>query len=184
MKKFHKLIGFILSLTIATLISGCGGGGDTSTTASSTTGTVALSVTDAPTEDENVKGVFVTFTALRYVYADTNESNNSWQDVNLGEPVTVDLLALQDGNTSLLNTVNLPAGEIEHVRFVLDLNNCYVLLEGNITETLTIPSGDQTGYKAIGGFTIPAGGTVNITADFDLRKSLVINKNFYKLNHF
>ena len=182
MKKFHKLIGFILSLTIATLISGCGGGGDTSTTASSTTGTVALSVTDAPTEDENVKGVFVTFTALRYVYADTNESNNSWQDVNLGEPVTVDLLALQDGNTSLLNTVNLPAGEIEHVRFVLDLNNCYVLLEGNITETLTIPSGDQTGYKAIGGFTIPAGGTVNITADFDLRKSLVINKNFYKLN--
>ena len=216
MKRFHKLIVIVLSLTIMTLVSGCGGGsGDTSAATNPDTtintgtdtstgtdtdtdagtnpdtdtdtniGTVAMSLTDAPTDDEDIKGVFVTFTALRYQYEDTNESNESdggWQDVNLSEPRTVDLLALQDGNTTLLDQTDLPAGVINHVRFVLDIDNCYVELEGNITEMLTVPSGDQTGYKAIGGFTIPAGGTVNVTADFDLRKSLVINKNKYLLN--
>lgn len=230
MKRFHKLIGIVLSLTMITLISGCSGGSDTPTATNTdnttptaintgetetstdanigsttnsdetssptvtnsdetssdiTTGTVALSLTDAPTDDESIKGVYVTFTALRYQYKnvdESNESDNGWQDVNLSEPRTVDLLALQDGNTTLLNQTDLPAGEIDHVRFVLDVDNCYVLLEGNITEMLTVPSGDQTGYKAIGGFTIPAGGTISVTADFDLRKSLVINKNKYLLN--
>jgi len=157
---------------------------DVDTSVAKNIGTVTLSITDAPTEDEIIKGVFVTFTALRYQYADTNESNESdenWQDVNLSEPRTVDLLALQNGSTTLLDQTDLPSGVIEHVRFVLDTENCYVELEGNIAEKLIVPSGDQTGYKAIGGFTIPTGGIVNVTADFDLRKSLVINKKKYLL---
>ncbi len=147
-------------------------------------GTVTLSLTDAPADDEVITGVFVTFTGLRYQYADTNESNESdenWEDVNLSEPRTVDLLALQNGNTTLLDQTDLPSGTIDHVRFVLDTENCYVELEGNITEKMIIPSGNQTGYKAIGGFTVPTGGVVNVTADFDLRKSLVINKKKYLL---
>ena len=105
MKFFHKLIGFVLSLTIMTLISGCGGGGGTTT--ASNTGQILLNLTDAPTDDENVKGVYVTFNALRYQYAD---SNDSWQDVDLNESRTINLLDLQDGNTTLLNQVELPAG--------------------------------------------------------------------------
>ena len=179
MKNLHKLIGFVLSLTLMTLISGCGGGGGTTT--ASNTGTVSLRLTDAPIDDENVKGVFVTFNALRYQYAD---SNDSWQDVDLNESRTIDLLTLQDGNTTLLNQVDLPAGEIAHVRFVLDLDNCYITFndETNTSLELEVPSGAQTGYKAIGGFTIPAGGTVNVTADFDVRKSVTATGNGrYKL---
>ena len=177
MKNFHKLIGIVLSLTIMTLISGCGGGGDTS----ASTGVVSMKLTDAPIDDENVKGVYVTFTALRYQYADSNES---WQDVDLNESRTIDLLTLQDGNTTLLNQVELPAGEIAHVRFVLDLDNCYITFndDTNTSLELEVPSGAQTGYKAIGGFTIPAGGTVNVTADFDVRKSVTATGNGrYKL---
>ena len=177
MKIFHKLIGLVLSLTIMTLISGCGGGGGTTT--SSTTGEVVLKLTDAPTDDENVKAVYVTFDALRYQYAD---SNDSWQDVDLNESRTINLLDLQDGNTTLLNHVELPAGEIAHVRFVIDTDDCWIdFFEGEI-QPLEVPSGDQTGFKAIGGFTIPAGGTVNVTADFDVRKSVTATGNGrYKL---
>jgi hypothetical protein len=159
-----------------TLISGCGGGGGTSSTASNT-GTVSLRLTDAPTDDENVKGVYVTFDALRYQYAD---SNDSWQDVDLNESRTINLLDLQDGNTTLLNQVDLPAGEIAHVRFVLNTNECYVDLVVGGMQPLEVPSGDQTGFKAIGGFTIPAGGTVNVTADFDVRKSVTVTGNVEK----
>lgn len=186
MKRFHALIGIIVSFTLMTLISGCGGGGDTATTDGTSTGKVALSLTDAPTDDKNVKGVYVTFDAIRYQYAD---SDNGWQDVDLNESRTINLLDLQDGNTTLLNKVELPAGKIDHVRFVINTNECYVDLVVGGMQPLDVPSGDQTGYKAIGGFTIPAGGIVNVTADFDVRKSVTVTGNVdknvnvtYKLN--
>lgn len=182
MKKFHVLLSILLTALLLLSFTGCGGG---STATSATTGTVALSLTDAPIDNEEVTGVYVTFTGLRYQYADKNDSEGNetgWKDITLSEPVTVNLLDLQDGNTTLLNEVELPAGVIDHVRFVLDTKKCFVEMLGDINKTLTIPSGPQTGYKAIGGFTIPAGGRVNVTADFDVRKSLVINKNKNLLN--
>jgi len=161
----------ILSIAVSLFFTGCGGGTSTTT---ATTGTVALSLTDAPVDDENIKSVYVTFTGLRYQYAD---SNDSWQEVDLNGSRTVDLLALQDGNTTLLNEVELPVGEIDHVRFVLDTKQCYIEFIDGTTTDMTVPSGDQTGYKAIGGFTIAAGGIVNVTADFDLRKSIAATGN-------
>ena len=265
MKRFHKLIGIVLSLTIITLIAGCSGsgssdsstaatgtdtvavtpaGGDDTSTATNTDtssdgsaatvtgkGEVAMRITDAATDDEAVTGVFVTFTGLRYQYKDTDESvedeteeeivlideNNKkvkddesvediednetldsdeknesvlnissdpivesgqgWQEVTFPEPIKIDLLTLQNGNTALLDQTDLAAGEIQHVRFILDLTECYVELEGGIPKTLTVPSGEQTGYKAIGGFTIPDGVIVNVIADFDLRKSVTVTGN-------
>ncbi|MFT7879163.1 MAG: DUF4382 domain-containing protein [Sulfurimonas sp.] len=171
-----------LGLTLSLILSGCGGGSDS--TSDSTTGTLALSLTDAPTDHEDITGVFVTFTGLEYQYADANDSNDSWKHIDLNESRTIDLLTLQDGNTTLLQQVELPAGVIDHVRFVLDMDQCYVTLIGeeNQTMELDVPSGGQTGYKAIGSFTIPAGGTVNVTADFDLRKSVTVTGNGkYKL---
>lgn len=164
-----------LGLTLSLILSGCGGGTD-GTTSGSNTGMVALSLTDAPTDHEDITGVFVTFTGIEYKYADENDSNDKWEAIDLNESRTIDLLTLQDGNTTLLQHVELPAGEIEAVRFVLDTAQCYIEILGEPTP-LNVPSGDQTGYKAIGGFTIPAGGTVNVTADFDVRKSIAIRGN-------
>jgi hypothetical protein len=177
MKTFYKLLGVVLSVSMMTLITGCGGGGGTT----ATTSTVSMSVTDAPIDDENVDGVYVTFTALRYQY---NDSNDSWQDVDLNGSRTINLLALQDGNYTVLDTTELPAGEIRHVRFVLDLDNCYITFKDD-TQTqlkLDIPSGGQTGYKSVNGFVIATGGVTNITADFDVRKSVTVTgKGVYKL---
>lgn len=165
-------------LVAGLLLNGCGSGSST-TAATEPSGTVALSLTDAPADNEAISGVYITFDSLHYQYAD---SNDSWQEVNLTESRTINLLALQDGNTTLLNQVDLPAGEIAHVRFMIDTQKCYIVVDEQ-NQTLEVSSGDQTGYKAIGGFTIPAGGTVNVTADFDLRKSLTVTgNNRYKLN--
>ncbi|EIF51310.1 DUF4382 domain-containing protein [Sulfurovum sp. AR] len=183
MKRFNTLIGIILSFILMTLISGCGGGG---TSSDATTGIVNMRLTDAPIDDETVEGVYVTFTALRYQYKDSNEG---WQDVDLNESRTINLLALQEGNTTMLNRVELPAGEISHVRFDLNISNCYITFnDGSPTQMLTMASEEQTGYKSTNGFVIAAGGTTNITADFDVRKSVTIAKNGktqtseYKLN--
>lgn len=159
----------ILALTFSFIFSGCGG-----STTDSDTGTLLLKLTDAPTDHEDITGVYVTFTGLSYQYADTNDS---WQDVDLNTSRTIDLLTLQDGNTTLLQQVELPAGEITHVRFMLDTSECYVELLDSQRVDMKVPSGDQTGYKAIGGFTIPAGGIVNVTADFDVRKSIAATGN-------
>ncbi len=178
MKNFHNLLYIVLSLTMIALISGCSEGGNT-TSNILTTGTVSLSLTDAPTDDVNVKGVYVTFDALRYQYADRNDS---WEDIDLNESRTINLLDLQDGNTTLLNHIELPSGEISYVRFVLNTNECYVDLYVGGMQPLDVPSSDKTGFKSIGGFTIQPGGTVNITADFDVRKSIIVTgKGEYKL---
>ena len=45
---------------------------------------------------------------------------------------------------------------------------CYLEFADNSTEPLFVPSGGETGYKAIGHFEVPVNGTVTVTADFDI----------------
>ncbi len=52
---------------------------------------------------------------------------------------------------------------------------------GSPDAPLFVPSGAQTGYKAVGGLTVPADGSVSATADFDVRKAVVDAGSYYKL---
>jgi len=172
MKNFHKLIALVLSLTLMTLISGCGGGGDTSSIPS--TGTATMNITDAPVDDQNVLGVHVAFDAVHY-----KPASSDWVVEELNETRVINLLDLQDGNSTLLTSqTELPTGRINQVRFVINEAETFIelVLEGNVS--LTVPSGEE---KVVGGFVVPAGGDINITADFDLRKSLVLDNKGYKL---
>ena len=169
MKIFHKLIGLALSLTIMTLISGCGGG--SSDTAA--TGTAIMNITDAPVDDKNVLGVHVAFDEVQY-----KPAGSEWVVEELNETRVINLLDLQDGNSTLVSQTELPTGRINQVRFVINEAKTLIELkdEGNVS--LTVPSGEE---KVVGGFVVPAGGDVNITADFDVRKSLVLNSRGYSL---
>ena len=91
-------------------------------------------------------------------------------------PRRINLLPLQDGRTSvLLDGVQLPAGNYEWLRLLVDnetnVRDSYIVINGNECE-LRIPSGDESGLKLVRGFTLPAGGSLALTADFDLRKSI------------
>ena len=169
MKNFHKLIGIVLSTALMTLISGCGGGDTTSTT-----GTAIMNIADSAGDAKNVVGVHVAFDEVHY-----KPASSEWVVEELNG--VINLLDLQDGNSMLVSQTELPTGRINQVRFVINEGMSFVELNisGTITpKPLTVPSGEE---KVVGGFVVPAGGDVNITADFDVRKSLVLHNGVYSL---
>ena len=58
---------------------------------------------------------------------------------------------------------------------------CYIEFADNSTEPLFVPSGGETGYKAVGQFEVPVNGTVEVTADFDVREAVVVAGSRYIL---
>lgn len=186
--KYNKIVLLVASFLIVLGFSGCGDsssdGGDVQT------GTLSLNLTDAPVVDElNVTGVYITVTGIEYHTTDgwktMDEFNTS---IN-----PIDLLDWQDGKSISLGDFQLPAGKYTQMRFMLDAEEegaqaksnpgCSIEFDGDRNETLYVASGSETGYKAIGNYEIPVNGTVSMTADFDVRKSIVESRNgtYYKL---
>jgi hypothetical protein len=135
-------------------------------------GTLALYLTDAPLDAKNVTGVYITIDEIQY------HLGNQWVTCEEFEaPQIYDLLELTGGNSTLLGLFTLPAGNYTQIRFMLDIpemgsspasSDCYVEFADNSTESLFAPSGNTTGYKAIGRFEVTANETVTVTADFDV----------------
>jgi len=149
------------------------------------TGTLALYLSDAPLDAENVTGVYITIDEIQY------HLGNQW--ITCEEFVgnqTYNLLELTGGNSTLLGEFTLPAGNYTQIRLILDIPEkgpppaspgCYLKFADNSTEPLFAPSGNTTGYKAIGRFEVPVNGTVEVTADFDVRKAVVVAGSRYIL---
>jgi hypothetical protein len=142
-------------------------------------GTINLSITDAPLDTDGIAGVFITITEIQY-----HTSENNWEVFSDFEgPKTFNLLDLTRGTSELLGNLSLEAGTYTQIRFMLDSPvigagplsspGCYLEFNDGTTTNLFLPSGSQTGYKAVGAFTVPVNGDVDVTADFDVRKSVV-----------
>jgi len=149
------------------------------------TGTLKLYLSDAPLDAENVTGVYITINEIQY------HLDGQW--VTCEEFVgnqTYDLLELTGGNLASLGNFTLPAGNYTQIRFMLDIPEkgshktnpgCYIEFADNSTRPLFAPSGGETGYKAIGRFEVTANGTVEVIADFDVRKAVVVAGSSYIL---
>ncbi len=148
------------------LLAACGGGSDGD---KSQTGRLKLSMTDAPVDD--VQEVWVKFSAVEFKPEGDAPVLNP-----LSPAQSLNLLEFQDGRAAVLvNDAVLPAGRYEWIRLVVDnvpnVRDSYVMANGAECE-LTVPSGAESGLKMNRGFTLPADGSVALTVDFDLRKSL------------
>ena len=142
-------------------------------------GKVQLYITDAPIDAENVSGVFLTIKGVEL------KGSDGWQTVaTYEEPVKINILDYQNGSAYFLTEEMLTAGTYTEARLQLEapaeqgggsLTNpgCYVAYTDGTTEPLFIPSGAQSGYKVKGEFNLVEGGTVAVTLDFDVRKSVV-----------
>lgn len=158
----------LLAVAIASLlVSSCGGGGD----AAVTTGTLKLSITDAPVDD--IDAVLIQF---RGIALKPEGSTPEFITTLTPSPRQIDLLAYQQGRTAiLLDNIPLTAGRYEWIRLIVDnepgVRDSYVMANGLECE-LRVPSGAESGLKLNRGFTLPAGGSAALTVDFDLRQSL------------
>ena len=142
------------------------------------TGTVTLSITDSPIDGSNVTGVVITVSEIQ-----VHNSDSGWITMeDFQGPVTFNLLDLTRGESEMLGTIELEAGNYTQVRFMVDAPEvgtskpvnpgCYVEFTDGTTQPLFVPGGSQSGFKGVGNFRVPVNGSVSITADFDVRKSV------------
>lgn len=180
---------FFTVATLATAMAACGGGGsgdgsgDGSVSGSATTGetgSLSVGLTDAPVDSAQEVNIEVTALVL-------NPAGGKHIRFELEFPQPINLLDLQGGEfENLIIDEEVQAGQYNWMRLELGDDNTVVIDEaGDGTATrnsypLTTPSarGVQTSK-----FTVPAGGQVSLTIDFDVRKSLVNpgGKGSYKL---
>lgn len=185
MRLYKPLMTFGAVLAVAAFV-GCGSG----TSSSTGYGTVSLNLADAPiVDDANVSGVYITIERIEY-----HTSGGGWQTMkDFNASVNpINLLDWQEGKSISLGDFRLPAGKYTQMRFVLDAatedkmpksnTGCFITIN-DVNHTLYVPSGTQTGYKAIGNYNVPVNGDVNMTADFDVRKSVTVSGDgtYYKL---
>jgi len=146
-------------------------------------GKLNLYLTDAPIDTDDITGVFITFSEIQY-----HTQGNDWMVFDeFDEPVTVNLMDYTHGASTLLGFFEMLPGTYTQIRFMLEAPEhgqgppvnpgCYLEFEDGTTEPLFVPSGSQSGFKATGKFTVPINGSVDVTADFDLRKSIVAAGN-------
>ncbi|MEL6845337.1 MAG: DUF4382 domain-containing protein [Bacteroidota bacterium] len=135
-------------------------------------GNLRLEMTDAPSDDANIRGVFVTIAEVK-VDGKTFEGFNGKK--------TIDVKAYQNGKVEALGLGALETGTYSNITVVLDYDTdangnapgCYVLTANNQKEALASASASATQeIKSTGTFVINENDETDIVLDFDLRKAV------------
>ena len=179
----------ILGLLTATAVALAGCGGSGSSDMANATGFLSLGVSDGPVDE--AQKVCVEFNEIEIKGEGPPEtiilSNPDDDDY---APTRVNLLDFQGGNAApILTSHQLPAGDYQWMRLGIDAERggiggtgedggegcegagSYIVIDEKV-HNLYVPSSANNGLKLVGGFTVPANGSLNLTADFDLRKSI------------
>ncbi len=156
----------IAALAAAALASACGGGGGGS---SSATGRVSVSLTDMPVDHAEQVVIAVSGVAFK------PEGSRPEEVVDFS-PRAIDLLQYQNGETAvLLQNTPMEAGRYQWLRLIVDtesnVRDSYIVIDGQECE-LNVPSGAETGLKMNRPIDVPADGSLALTVDFDLHKSI------------
>lgn len=172
-----RCVSFMLAAVFLT-VAGCGGSGSGSGDA---TGRISLGVSDGPVHEASK--VCVAFNEVEF------KSGSDSIVADLAD--NVNLLDFQGENAApLLFNYELPGGDYQWMRLGVTANlmgggglgnddttsacqgdESYIVTPDGVFN-LYVPSGAKTGLKLVGGFTVPAGGSANFTAEFDLMKSV------------
>ncbi|TYP91976.1 Carboxypeptidase regulatory-like domain-containing protein [Fodinibius salinus] len=145
------------------------------------TGTMEVTMTDAPT---NYDSVNVTINKVRVnkkenAETDSTESDeeaeeNGWVTI-MNQQMKINLLELTNGNQIMLGSKELEAGTYSQIRFILGDDNT-VTVDGQ-THPLQTPSAKQSGLKLNVDAEVENGVTYSLLIDFDVARSIVEKGN-------
>lgn len=170
MKKGFVLLLISLSLLV---LGGCFGSDKDSDKTTSTTGTLKISITDAPID--NAEAVNIIFTKIQ-IKKGSDTGDSGW--ITYFESTTgkaLDLLQFRNGTVSPFDSKVLEAGDYGQIRIFLATTGNSITTSGGAVSPLEYNSGvANNGLKLVGGFSIKAGVETKLTIDFDVRKSIVV----------
>jgi uncharacterized protein DUF4382 len=148
-------------------LTGCGGSNDGAM--ESGMGQMSLAVADAPVD--GAQAVVVKFTGV-----ELTGNGGSPITITLAQPKTIDLLKQSGMASAVLFDQPIPAGSYGQIRLMVvadgDPSNSYIIFSDGTMHGLQVPSGSETGLKLVSGFSVPSGGVVDYTIDFDLRQAI------------
>ena len=163
MKRQHFIL-FTFSLLLG--ITGCSN--DDSMNKSEGTAGIAVALTDAPGDYDQV-WVEVEDIMIKSEEGDNDEEG--WESLGVSDSGPFDLLTLTGGNTQLLADTEVPAGYLRQMRMILGDNNTIVV--DGVSYTLHTPSAQQSGLKLQVNQELEAGIEYNFVLDFDVDESVV-----------
>lgn len=148
------------------------------------TGTMKVSLTDAPANYDEVNIEILQVLVNRDEDADependgeegeNGEDENGWYSI-MDDSITVNLLDYQNGAVLELGETELEAGRYNQIRLMLGNNNT-VVIDGE-TYPLTTPSAQQSGYKLNVNAEIQEDQVYELVIDFDASQSIVVTGN-------
>lgn len=181
MKPVLPTLGLFSAISATVLLAACGGGGS-STPPTATSGTLGVSMTDAPACGYDAVNVTVNKVRVNQS-ASASDTDAGWTDITLSPAKKINLLDLNNGALQALGETPLAAGHYSQLRLVLDPNTSGTLanslvLTGTTNEiSLDTPSAVQSGIKLVDEFDVVAGQRADIVLDFDACKSIVKKGN-------
>lgn len=137
----------------------------------SSTGNATFEMTDAPIDNAEVEGAFVTVTDIKV-------DGQSFE--GFSGPQTIDLLAYQNGETKVMGTGELAAESYSTLTLELDLNQdasgnspgSYIQTANGTKHRLGSSAQNSLEITANKAYTIQEDANSNIVVDFDLRKAV------------
>jgi hypothetical protein len=158
---------------LALIVTACG-----SSSSDSPSGTLGISLTDAPAAGFDKVNVTVVKVRVHQSSA-ASENDSGWYDITLNPARKINLLDLTNGVLADLGQTALPVGHYTQLRLVISANtgsalDNSVVLSGTTAEIpLVTPSAMRSGIKLIHEFDVAAGQHVDLVLDFDAMKSIV-----------
>lgn len=159
------------------LFTGCGGG---SVSSSTSTGTIKVVMTDKTNPE--YEQVVVLVKEIRLVPSgreNLSDEDSSLPVLPFNGPLSIDIMQLKF-QQELLGTGAIPAGEYTQVRLILEQNPSgspvnYVVLKSDPATRIPLktPSGQQSGVKVLGKFTVEKNVLNTIMIDFDPNTAIV-----------
>jgi hypothetical protein len=136
-------------------------------------GEVEIEITDAPSDDANIKSVVVTVAEVKV----------NGKAISGFTKQTIDLKAYQEGSTKLIGNTQLDARSDNKISLVLDLDSdeqgnapgCYVLTQDNTKFKLKSTTTGKHEVTSAQSWKIAANAKTKAVIDFDLRKSVKYN---------